>query len=432
MARALQRKGKTMVDEMVTEFCHELLKRELIPAMGCTEPIAVALAAARAREELGRLPERMTVRCSGNVVKNVKGVVVPNTDGRKGIEVSAVLGAVAGRSRQELEVLSGVTQTELEQMESLRKKGICRVALLENVPGLDIIVEMEAGDERALVEIAGRHTEIVRVEHNGKEVIKKQRKFKEDTEEKYERLSLRIIYEYAVDGDLQPVRSLLKRQAEYNRAISTEGLKGDYGCGVGKTILKSCGAGVRARARAWAAAGSDARMAGCSMPVVINSGSGNQGMTASLPVLAYAQELGAGDEKVYRALALSNLLAIRLKSGIGRLSAFCGAVCAACGAGAAVTWLQGGDFEAVSRTVDNMLANVSGIVCDGAKPSCAAKIASCVDAALLSSELALKGKKFQEGIVGDCADETIENVVCLAKIGMRETDLEILRIMTRE
>ncbi len=423
-----------MVNEKITEFCHSLLKKELIPAMGCTEPIAVALAAARAREELGRLPQRMMVYCSGNVVKNVKGVVVPNTGGRKGIEVSAILGAVVGNSRQELEVLSRVTREELAQMENLRKKEICKVALLENIPGLDIIVEMEAEDERALVTIAGHHTKIVRVEHNGIEMVKSQEKSREREEERYQVLSLKTIYEYAICADLQPVRSLLERQAEYNRAISREGLKRDYGCSVGKTILKSGNRSVRSRAAAWAAAGSDARMAGCNMPVVINSGSGNQGMAASLPILAYAQELGTNDEDICRALALSNLLAICLKSGIGRLSAFCGAVSAACGAGAAVTWLMGGDFEAVSRTVDNMLANVSGIVCDGAKASCAAKIASCIDAALLASELALKGKKFQagEGIVGQCADETIENIVCLAKTGMKETDLEILRIMTRK
>lgn len=423
-----------MVDDVVAEFCHALLKKELIPAMGCTEPIAVALAAARAREELGCMPERMTVRCSGNVVKNVKGVVVPNTGGKKGIEVSAVLGAIVGESGRMLEVLSNVTQAQMEQMERLRKQGICRVALLENAPGLDIIVEMEAGEERALTEIAGRHTDIIRVEHNGKRVIEKQMEVKEGIEENYERLSLKTIYEYAVYSDLHPVWSLLQRQAEYNYAISREGLNRDYGCSVGKVVLKSCGGSVRAMARAWAAAGSDARMGGCSLPVVINSGSGNQGMTASLPVLAYAQELGTEEEDIFRALALSNLLAIRLKSGMGRLSAFCGAVSAACGAGAAVTWLRGGDFEAVSRTVDNMLANVSGILCDGAKPSCAAKIASCVDAALLASELALEGKKFQagEGIVGLCTDDTMENVMCLAKDGMRETDLEILRIMTKD
>lgn len=420
------------MEQAITDVCHELLKRELVPALGCTEPIAVAFAAARAREELGRLPERITVRCSGNVIKNVKGVAVPNTGGKKGIDVSAILGAVTGGSSRGLEVLSRVTQTELEETERLQARGICTVTLLENIPGLDIVVEMRAGEESSLVEIAGGHTEIVRVERNGRSLLRKTAETGQKSYGKIENLSLKTVYEYAVYADLGPVWGLLKRQAEYNQAISSEGLSGHYGCEVGKSLLKNYGDNVRTRARAWAAAGSDARMAGCSLPAVINSGSGNQGMTVSLPVLAYAQELGVDQETVYRALAMSNLLAIYLKSGMGRLSAFCGAVSAACGAGAAVTWLRGGDFAAVNRMVDNMLATVSGIVCDGAKPSCAAKIASSVDAALFSSDLALEGMEFRpgEGIVGRCADETVGNVMRLARDGMRETDLEILRIMT--
>jgi len=412
-----------------------VLREELIPAMGCTEPIAIALAAARAREVLGELPDEITAACSGNVIKNVKGVVVPGTGNLRGIETSAVLGAVGGDAQRQLEVLSAVTPDHVEQTKALLEKGICRVEILRGSTGLHIVVTAKKGGRTALVEIHGHHTNIVRIEKDG-EVLYEREKGETpqaDTADRG-RMSVEGIHDFANSVDLEDVRTLLDTQIEYNTRIAEEGLRHSYGANVGATLLQSCGDDVRVRARAWAAAGSDARMSGCVLPVIINSGSGNQGLTASLPVIKYAEHLGSPREKLYRALCMSNLTAIHQKTGIGRLSAYCGAVSAACGSGAGIAYLQDAGLDVIGKTIVNTLANVSGIVCDGAKASCAAKIASAVDAALLGLNMAERGQTFGvgEGIVKSTVEDTLRSVGRLASRGMRETDTEILEIMVEE
>ena len=417
-----------------------VLREELVPALGCTEPIAIAYAAAVAVRTLGRFPERMTAACSGNIIKNVKGVVVPNSGGQKGIEAAAVIGAVGGDPDRELEVLANVTPGHIAKSRELVAGDFCRVELLPGVTNLHIILTVAAGSgtdsgkatDEAVVEIAGGHTNIVRIERNGKILEGGPYVPERDTKDhSRDFMSVSGILEFAEQCDLDDVRDVLDRQIEYNSQISEEGLSHAYGAEVGRTLLASRGSDVRTRAKARAAAGSDARMSGCELPVVINSGSGNQGMTVSLPVIEYAAELNLPKEKLYRALLVSNLVAIHQKSGIGKLSAYCGAVSAACGSGAAITYLCGGDLRQISDTITNTLANVSGIVCDGAKPSCAAKIASSVDAAIMAHDLAMHQSTFPsgEGIVKEDVEATIRSVGRLAREGMRSTDEEVLHIM---
>lgn len=419
------------MNEHVYQEYLAILKEELVPALGCTEPIAIAYGAARAREVLGALPEWITVCCSGNIIKNVKAVIVPTTGDMKGIECSAVLGAVGGRADRELEVLSAVTEKDLKLTKELLAKKICRVELLEGVSNLQIIVKMGLREESSLVEIAFAHTNIVRVEKNGQILF--QKKLEASTAASTDRslLNLHDIYDFACQVKMEDVNELLEQQASCNYAIAKEGLKGNYGARVGATILKYYGKDIRSRARALSAAGSDARMNGCILPVVINSGSGNQGITVSLPIVEYAAELGASDEMKYRALALSNLVAIYQKNELGKLSAYCGAVSAAAGAGAGIAFLHGASFEVISETIVNTLANVSGIVCDGAKASCAAKIASSVDAAILAFQMAADHHFFQpgEGLVKEDAEATIRSYGRMGREGMRSTDVEILKIM---
>lgn len=419
---------------MHNEFI-EALKRELVPATGCTEPIAVAYAGAVARKELGEFPERMTVRCSGNIIKNVKGVVVPATGDLKGIETSAVLGALAGDPEKKLEVLGGVEPEDVERAKELLKAGICRVELAEGVENLYIELSAEKGDSRVTVVIADTHTNIVRIEKNGQAVFElktEAQEIKKGIDEN--RFSVRGIYEFAESVNIEEVKEILDRQIHMNMRIATEGMENLYGANVGKSLLKHYGEDIKVLAKAYAAAGSDARMSGCQMPVVINSGSGNQGITVSVPVIVYAKYLDVEDEKMYRALLLSNLLAIHLKAGIGKLSAYCGAVSAACGCGAAISYLYGAPYEVIANTVTNILANVSGIVCDGAKPSCAAKIASSVDAAILGHSMAMDGMTFGdgEGIVKKDIEGTIHSIWRLGREGMKDTDVEILNIMIQD
>lgn len=361
-----------------------ILREEIVPALGCTEPIAIAYAAAKARSVLGRLPEHIDVRCSGNIIKNVKAVIVPTTGNMKGIETSAVLGAVGGNPDKKLEVLTDVSPKDLELTWELLRKKICSVSLLEGVSNLQIIVEMTAGQESALVEIAFSHTNIVRIEHNGTVVMKKGMSAQNATETNRSLLNLHDIYDFANTVDIAEVGGLMEDQVRCNMAIAREGLSNKYGANVGSTILEHYGSDARTMARALPAAGSDARMNGCVLPVMINSGSGNQGMTVSLPVQVFADALGVSREKKIRALVLSNLIAIYQKNELGKLSAYCGAVSAAVGAGAAIAYLHNADFDVIEGTIVNTLGNVSGIVCDGAKASCAAKIASSVDAAILA------------------------------------------------
>ena len=409
----------------------QTLKEELIPAMGCTEPIAIAYAAAKAREVLGCEPDLVKIGVSNNIIKNVKAVIVPTTGDMKGIETSAVLGAVGGNPDKKLEVLVDVTEEDLALTRELLKKKICSVELIEGVSSLQIIVEMTAGDESSLVEIAFSHTNIVRIEHNGEQLFKKGLSVQNATETDRSLLNLKDIYTFATTVNLEDVADLMERQVDCNLKIAREGLSNKYGANVGSTILEHYGDDVRNRARALPAAGSDARMNGCVLPVMINSGSGNQGMTVSLPVEVYAEELEVTREKKIRALVLSNLIGIYQKNELGKLSAYCGAVSAAVGAGAAIAYLNNASYEVIEETIVNTLGNVSGIVCDGAKASCAAKIASSVDAALLGYNMYKCHQEFKggDGIVMKDIETTIKGIGRLGKDGMKETNEEIIRLM---
>lgn len=422
------------MDQRIYDEYVSILKNELIPALGCTEPISIAYASAKARQVLGKMPERLELWCSGNIIKNVKGVVVPNSGGLVGIDVAGILGVVGGNPDKELEVLESITEEHIAKTKELLKKDFCTCRLIENVENLFIVAKVFAGSDSAEVEIASRHTNITRLVKNGKELdVEQHVQFAEHQGAKLDKslLNVKDILEFADQVDIEDVREVLENQIEMNSAISQEGLRGSYGAEVGKTLLKYYGHDVKIRARAAAAAGSDARMGGCSMPVVINSGSGNQGMTVSLPVIEYAKELGLPREKLYRALVVSNLISIHQKKYIGSLSAYCGAVSAACGSGAAITYLYGGDLEDVSNTITNTIGNVGGIVCDGAKSSCAAKIASAVDAAIMAHCMTENSKTFQagEGLVKNDVEGTIESIGRVGREGMKATDVEILNIM---
>lgn len=421
-----------ITEQTICQYC-DLLEHELQPALGCTEPIAVAYASAKARELLGCFPDKILVECSGNIIKNVKGVIVPTTGNMRGIDTSAVLGTVGGDPARELETLSAVKPEDIARTKELLQTDFCTVRMLERGNALRVRVTSQKGEERAVVEIAGGHTDIVYLEKNG-DILLNNIKADETISAPREipQLSVKSILEFAENVPIEKVYPMLSRQLLYNLDIANEGLSKRYGANVGATLLEEYGDSVAVRARAYAAAGSDARMSGCVLPVIINSGSGNQGLTVSLPVYIYAKELSVSEEKLYRALCISNLIAIHIKSNLGKLSAFCGAVSAACGAGAAITYLHLGGYEAITDTITNTLANVSGIVCDGAKPSCAAKIASALDAALLAHKLAMHGRNFNagEGLVMEDIESTIASVGAVGRDGMRETDHEILMIMT--
>ena len=412
----------------------EILNKELVPAMGCTEPIAVAYCATKAREALGCLPDRVELEVSGNIIKNVKSVVVPNTGGMRGMAAAAAIGIVAGDADKELEVVSQVTPEQIRQLKDYMQQAEITMKQADSDLLLDIGVRVSKGGDWAKVRIINHHTGIALIEKNGEVLFRaKPEDPAQEAGVDYDLLTVEQIYDFAQSLDIEDVRELFDRQLRCNSAISQEGLRGDYGANVGRTILKTQPDNVRTRARAKAAAGSDARMNGCELPVVINSGSGNQGITVSLPVLEYAQELGATEEQLYRALAISNLTAVHLKSGIGRLSAYCGAISAGVSAGAAICYLQGGDLRSVSHTIVNALAISSGIICDGAKASCAAKISVAVDAGIFGYEMFQNGQQFYsgDGIVTKGVENTIRNVAVLGKEGMYETDKTILSIMTR-
>ena len=407
-----------------------VLEQELVPALGCTEPIAIAYASARARQVLGCMPEKMVIRCSGNIIKNVMGVTVPNSDGMKGIESAATLGVVGGSPDRELEVLEAVTEKDIQKTNELVKEGFCTCSLQPDVENLYIVATVYAGEHSASVTIVNRHTLITQVTHDGEIVYS--RKLHQSAEKKdYSKWSIKDILEFADTVDVAKVRSILDRQINYNLQISEKGISEDYGAQVGRTLLEIYGDRVEIRARAGAAAGSDARMGGCSLPVVINSGSGNQGMTVSIPVVEFARAWRKTPEELYRALLVSNLIAIYQKSFIGSLSAFCGAVTAAAGVGAALSYLSGGSYEEICQAIVNTLGNVGGIVCDGAKSSCAAKISSAVDAAILAFRMSRKNRGFHpgEGIVKDSIEGTVQSVGRVARDGMKETDTKILSIM---
>jgi L-cysteine desulfidase len=425
-----------LCDGRFYQACLDLLREELVPAYGCTEPIAIAYAAASARGVLGCLPDRMVVRCSGNIIKNAKSVVVPNTGNLKGIEASAIAGAVAGNAGKGMQVLMDVTGEDIPRISNLMRNGLCRVERMESQANLHIIVSCAAGEDSATVEIIHSHTNISRIIKNGKILFEKAYDDRDFNAPLSDRSFLTIegIYRFALSVKIDDVKALLDEQARFNLAIAEEGLARKYGVNIGKLLLECYSDHVFTKIRAYAAAGSDARMSGCPLPAITNSGSGNQGMTASLPVLIYAREKGFRQENTYRGLLLSNLITIHQKSGLGRLSAYCGAVCAACGSGAGITFLEGGTIDQIDMTITNTLANISGIVCDGAKASCAAKIASCIDAAIIAHLLAMRNKSFESG--SGIVKETIENTIAaacrLGREGMRETDVEILKIMMNE
>ena len=413
----------------------QILKEELIPAMGCTEPIALAYGAAVARDILGTVPERVTIGASGSIIKNVKSVIVPNTGHLKGIPAAAAAGIVAGDASRELEVIASVSPEQVEKIREFLDQVPIAVEHIDNGPTFDIVVTVYKGQDEAKVRIANFHTNIVRKEKNGQVLL--DIPVKEDSEEGLtdrSLLTMEGIWDFANTVDVEDVRETLERQMKYNMAIAEEGMKNDYGANIGKVLKDTWGDDIRTRAKAMAAAGSDARMNGCELPVIINSGSGNQGITASVPVIVYGRELRVSEEKLLRALVLSNLTAIHQKTGIGRLSAYCGAVNAGAGAGAGIAYLCGGGYKEVIHTVVNALAVVSGIVCDGAKPSCAAKIASAVDAGILGYNMYIRGQQFLggDGIVTKGVERTIENVGRLGKEGMRETNEEIIKIMIGE
>ena len=411
----------------------EILKEELVPAMGCTEPIAIAYASSIARSLISSLPTSVTVYASPNIIKNVKSVVVPHTGGERGIEAAASIGIVAGREELELEVLSKVGEEDIKRSKELRRDAKFTILPSESGYIFHIRVELKNDSESSAVEIAGNHTNVILKERNGEVIYKKE--YKDSVEsKKTDRsiLSIKSISEYADTVDIESIRETLERQIEYNTAIANEGLHGSWGANIGSILLKSYGESVQNKAKAYAAAGSDARMNGSEKPVVINSGSGNQGLTASLPVIVYAKDLNVSQNTLLRALAVSNLVTIHLKSGIGSLSAYCGATSAGAGAGAGVCYLFGGRENEIAHTVVNALAIESGMICDGAKASCAAKIASAVEAGLLGMEMQKYGSEFYggDGIVKKGVENTIENVSRIAREGMRETDKTIIEIMT--
>ena len=421
-------------DSLVYQTYLEILRRELICAMGCTEPIALAYCAAVARSALGALPDRILVEASGNIIKNVKSVVVPNTGGRRGIAAAAGIGVLGGDEHAGLEVISHVTDEAKARLGPyLQRTPIeTRPLLSDNL--LDMIVTVYRGESRARVRIADEHTNVVLIERNG-EILLEKDLGGGDAEDAPDTslLTVERIYDFACTCDLDDVRPILDRQIECNTAIAEDGLRNDYGANIGKVLLKT-GDDLRTRAKAYAAAGSDARMNGSELPVVICSGSGNQGLTVSLPVIVYARGLGLGEEKLYRALLISNLITLHAKTGIGRLSAYCGAVSAGAGAGAGIAYLLGGNVRDISQTIVNALAITSGIVCDGAKSSCAAKIATAVETGIFGYDMFKNGQQFYagDGLVVKGVENSIANFGRLARIGMRETDQEIILMMTEQ
>lgn len=419
--------------DLVYKTCVQVLKEELLPAMGCTEPIAIAYAAAVARRTLGALPARVTVTASGNIIKNVKCVFVPNTGGLRGIPAAAAAGIVAGRDELLLEVISKATAAEQAEIRAYLERTPITVKLSDSPHIFDIDIRVEADGHTARARIVQHHTNIVRIEKDGEILLDVDCSAAAAEDGLCDRscLSVAGILDFVESAALEDIEGPVRRQIEYNTRIAEEGLSGSWGANIGKVLLDTYGSDVKVRARAMAAAGSDARMNGCSLPVVIVSGSGNQGITASLPVVEFAKELGVGYDKTIRAVALSDLITVHLKSGIGRLSAYCGAVSAGCGSGAGIAYLYGGGLREVEHTIVNSIAIDSGIVCDGAKASCAAKIASAVDAGILGYHMYKNGQEFRagDGLVTHSVEETIRNIGTLAREGMRETDREILHIM---
>lgn len=415
----------------------KILQEELVPATGCTEPIAIAYGAAKARELLGVLPESVLVEASGNIIKNVKSVVVPNTNSLKGIEAAAAAGIVAGQSDKILGVISEVTPAQRAEIRVYLADHPIVVKPAEGDKVFDILITLRAGNNHVKLRISDYHTHIVYIEKNGEVLFQSGEVLSDSARDMLTDrscLSVEGVLDFASTCNLEDVRALIERQIDYNYAIAEEGMRHSWGANIGSVLKEHYGVGIYSRARYMAAAGSDARMSGCEMPVIIVSGSGNQGITASVPVVEYAKELNVSRDQMVRAVLLSDLLTIHLKTGIGRLSAYCGAVSAGCSAGAAIAYLHGGGFREIAHTLVNSLAIVSGMICDGAKASCAAKISAAVDAGLVGYSMFRSGQQFRggDGIVTKGVEETIRNIGRLGRLGMRETDREIIRIMTNQ
>ena len=410
-----------------------ILREELIPAMGCTEPIALAYAAAKARALLGAEPEHILAKCSGNMIKNVRCVQIPNSGGMIGIEAAVTLGAFGGDADKGMEVLESVTPEHRERVQAFLRGQGCRVEYLDSEIPLHFIITETAGGDTVTVEVRYSHTNLYSIQKNGKTLYQAQEGQEAGQRADRSQLNIDSIKEFADQVPLEDIRPIFDRQIRCNMDIAYEGMAGNYGLSIGRVIRASYAESPLTRMKAYAAAASEARMEGCDMPVIINSGSGNQGIASSVPVIVYARENNIPQEKLYRALAFSGLLTIHQKEFIGKLSAFCGAVSASCASGAAITYLAGGTVEQIKNTIDNTLANISGIICDGAKASCAAKIATSLDAAMMAHYLAMQGKSYSAftGILKQEAEETISCVGYIGKVGMRETDKEIIRMMLK-
>ena len=410
-----------------------ILEEELVPAFGCTEPIAIAYCAAKAREVLGTVPEKVVIQASGNIIKNVKSVIVPNTDGLKGIPAAAAAGIVGGLAEKKLEVISELNDEQKEQMREYLEKVPFDVKPLTSGDKLDILITVYAGEHQARVRICRTHCNIALIEKDGETLYHEETAVCQEQEPQADRslLSVKNIIQFAQEVNLEDVREVLDRQISYNYRIAREGMEHNWGANIGSILVKTYGDDVKIRCKALAAAGSDARMGGCELPVVINSGSGNQGITVSMPIVEYAKEVGCSEEKLLRALTLANLLSLHQKRYIGNLSAYCGATSAGCAAACGIAYIDGASVDVIGHTIVNAISTIGGMVCDGAKSSCASKIASAVEAGLMGYELAKRERNFKpgEGMVVDDVEQSIRNIGRMGREGMKSTDVEILNIM---
>lgn len=434
-----------MLDKNIRDNFIKIIEEELVPAMGCTEPIALAYAAAIGRTYLSKVPEQIIAKCSGNMIKNVRCVKIPNSNGMMGIESAAVLGAIAGNPTKGMEVLEGVREAGIEETKRFIDEKRCDVEYLDSDIPLHFIIVETTDTEQVEVEIRYAHTNIVSIKKNGIEMLDNSSNQDEKDaatslkiagstiQKKADRslLSIENIKKFADEIEIGAMKHIYDRQIQCNMDIAYEGMSGNYGLGIGRIIRQQYEESVITRMKAFASAASEARMGGCDMPVIINSGSGNQGIASSVPVIVFAREKNIPQETLYRSLAFASLLTTYQKEFIGRLSAFCGAVSASCASGAAITYMVGGSTKQIKDTIDNTLANIPGIICDGAKVSCAAKIASSIDAAMMAHFLAMNGQAYEAytGILKEEAGETITCVGHIAKEGMRQTDKEIIKLM---
>ena len=408
----------------------QILKEELVMAMGCTEPIAISYACAKATQVLDHLPDRIVVKASGSIIKNVKSVIVPHTNGLKGIEVAAAAGALYGDADAKLEVLSSATREQIEELPEYVQNTNITVQHIEQGHVFDLVIHVYYEQEHASVRIVDTHTNIVQIEKNW-QVIFEDKTTSLELKADHSALIMKQIWDFSQTVDIDDVKEILDRQITCNMAIANEGIHNSYGANIGHVILNMDSDCVKTRAKAYAAAGSDARMNGCELPVVINSGSGNQGITCCVPVVVYAKELDCTQEQLYRALVLSNLTAIYIKTGIGTLSAFCGAVSAGAAAGAGIAYLHNGTYKEIQHTIVTALAILSGTICDGAKASCAAKIASSIDAGIMGYYMYKNKQQFYagDGIIAHSVDETIQNIGTLGSQGMLQTNDKIIEMM---